>query len=523
MAGPVNYEKLARAAQARGLFGRWRRRRAVSRLAELGTPPAVPPLCAALADTDPAIAANACTALVGLTDRGAKDAFCAAWAKSRDAELAAILVEGRHVAAQPAEVRVLSVLKSGAEPALTLTDWDGWEALAAAADDADPEIAERADRQLAKVTDQEVIGRICDRVIAYPETPLRQTAIRHGWRHSDAGQDCLLLFFTDQMEEYFDQDADCQYLAETYRQGDDALQRRIREKVRASADQRLLRVLRTGRDQVDPAQTGTATSDLEVAIDVATRNENYRALFDMIERGRFQQIMTILERLTRAKWEPEEERDRRFYEELLAHYRPLAILAQQRDSRLGKGGLEGLIAGASLADVSEADLHQRAQSGPPPSRARALLALSSRNAAGLAPLVQQALGERDWTLRRAGLLAAPHAGIGLSLEATEACLDDRVHAVGAAAVQALLVTGLTGRTPADLARIERLAERVAGNLHAQQSAKDAATRALELMLCVLRRRLAGLIDILSAEEAKPTYAPDSIQILDDKEGNASDA
>jgi len=302
----------------------------------------VPALVAALRDKDPQIAARAREALVGLRQQEAKDELCALWASERDEELGRILVEGRHVASAPPQVMVLSALWTGVTDALDLAQPGAVEALVEALQDGDTTVAEGARSFLAQVTGREQLDALCDYVIAHPDSPLQEAAMQFGWRHSDVARDCLLLFFTDQIEEYLAQDVDCQYLAEEFRQGDESFRQRVREKVRRSADQRLLRILRTGRME-GSLETGTDTSDLDVAIAVAARHENYQALFEKIERGRYRQIMEIMGRLTAAHWEPADEDDARFYEELLGHYRPLAVLAAQADSQFRDRGLEAAL------------------------------------------------------------------------------------------------------------------------------------------------------------------------------------
>ena len=196
----VNYDKLARSAQARGLFGRRRRSQAVRRLIQLGTAEAVPILCQSLRDPDPDIAQRAREALVGLGEQSAVDAFCAEWVQGRDGQLADILVEAGHVASEPVEVRVLSALKAGQPGKVGSVSWKGLNAIAEALGDDDTDIAQRAEALLGRVRSREDRDRVCEYVTAHPDKPVREAALRFGWRHSDVAADCLFLFFTDQIE-----------------------------------------------------------------------------------------------------------------------------------------------------------------------------------------------------------------------------------------------------------------------------------------------------------------------------------
>ena len=457
----------------------------------------VPPLLTALKDADGDIASRARAALVGLTQQAAKDAVCAQWAKSRDADLAAVIVEGRHVAAQPIAVRVLSALKTGQLTTIDSPETATYEALAAALGDADAQIAGEAGRMLAQVRDQALLDGLCEYAIAHPESPLSAAATQCHWRHSDEATDCLYLFFSDQMDDYFAQDMECAYLAAFHHQGDAVLQQRIRAKIERTGDQRLFPVLRAG----------AATSDLQAEIAIAQRSDNCRALFAMVGRARFRQVMEIIEHLRKAKWEPEEDDERAYYQELLQHYAALAVLLQQADSQIRQGGLEGMLADEALSGRSEQELRQAAQSGSPLGRASALYALAARHARDLQPLVQQALGDQSWVLRMAALLAAPSAGLSLSIEAIEACLGDRVAQLGAAAVQGILEIGLRQRTAEDIRRLEGLVTSVSRTLQASDEARKEAGRVLALLLCILRHEIT---DIAKAPEAHAGIRDDAI-------------
>jgi|GEM_PF-2446528 len=110
-------------------------------------PEGVEPLIEALGDDDACFAANARSALGRLTDRGAIDAFCSEWARSRNAKLEQILLAAGYLASQPLGLRLLTVLKTDADKSMLACGSELVPELLAAVDDDDRSIAGRA-RQL---------------------------------------------------------------------------------------------------------------------------------------------------------------------------------------------------------------------------------------------------------------------------------------------------------------------------------------------------------------------------------------
>ena len=96
------------------IIGRWIRRRAARALAQDLTPARVTALAEVTArGSDAEVRAIALEALAHLPDQACVDAFCAAWAATRQPGLAALMVERGWLATGPAAVRLLGALKLG--------------------------------------------------------------------------------------------------------------------------------------------------------------------------------------------------------------------------------------------------------------------------------------------------------------------------------------------------------------------------------------------------------------------------
>lgn len=146
------------------LLGGWWRRRAARILARDGSREAIHLLAqtATATETPAAIRTAAGDALRRLDTPRAIDSFCAEWAATRHEDLARLLGERGWVAAQPAEVRLLTALKLGRWEVIDGIGPPGMRPLVQACHDADPDIAHRAHRAARQLTDPGMIQTLCD-------------------------------------------------------------------------------------------------------------------------------------------------------------------------------------------------------------------------------------------------------------------------------------------------------------------------------------------------------------------------
>ncbi|WP_425059577.1 WD40 repeat domain-containing protein [Sporomusa carbonis] len=167
-------------------------------------PEVVVPLSEALAGVDAAVAANAGLALRQLTDNSAIDAFCRLWAETRSPELERIMLDAGYLASQPLRLRLLTVLKTGADRVMLAEGPELVPELLAAVDDADRIIAGRARRLLLTLTNRRAIDAVCETVLAEPDNErLRAWAVAAGYAPANDSRAALFYVITGQWDKYY--------------------------------------------------------------------------------------------------------------------------------------------------------------------------------------------------------------------------------------------------------------------------------------------------------------------------------
>lgn len=155
--------------------------------------------------------------------------FCALWERTREPQLAALMVENGWIADRPLTLRLYSALKADD---LEYAEAGGYvmvEALIQACMDRDPEIASRADHLLHHLQRRDTREELCRLVLEFNHAQARAIAIRAGYAPKNPARRALFFFLTGQWEAYEQLDHDQTLLASAYAAGDEALRRRIRE------------------------------------------------------------------------------------------------------------------------------------------------------------------------------------------------------------------------------------------------------------------------------------------------------
>lgn len=176
------------------------------RLAGMG-PEIVGPLVEHLRSADNYTAACARRVLGKLTDGGTIDAFCQLWADSRAQDLTDILLAAGYLAATPPAVRLLTVLKTGADFGLMALGPEVIAVLIAAARDSDRDIAWRARQALLSLTDSCSIKVLCEDALVHPDDERLQSWVVAGnYAPPEAERAAMFYCLTGQWEKYYQLD-----------------------------------------------------------------------------------------------------------------------------------------------------------------------------------------------------------------------------------------------------------------------------------------------------------------------------
>ncbi|MBE9168579.1 hypothetical protein IQ238_14025 [Pleurocapsales cyanobacterium LEGE 06147] len=138
----------------------------------------VEPLLEAFKDRDSEIASRASQCAIALTNPDAIDYFCQQWATTRNKLLEQVLSQGKYVARQPIEVRVLTALKLDRSEIITNGRQEVVKPLLEALKDKDSEIASRASQCASLFEKPEYQEFLCRLVIEQDHPIARQITIK---------------------------------------------------------------------------------------------------------------------------------------------------------------------------------------------------------------------------------------------------------------------------------------------------------------------------------------------------------
>lgn len=376
--------------------------------------PAIPHLAWALGCRDREVSAVADAALRKLNEGAARDALCSEWAKSRDPRLGAILSQCGFVAEQPLDLTVLTALKTRRSP----RTWPAEAApvLLANLRDREEDIRRQADAVLRSLPKGPACDAICEAAIRNPAGDEAKYCGPGGLRHSDKGRRCLLLFVTRQLDEYFEEDDQFQYLRPEYDSADAAVRELVMDVVR-SGDRRCLGLL-GGRK----ALSECSEQEIGLAVDSAKRHKDWPRLYRFAIELPLKYSLPLLEILRAESWRPEDPDSKQFLEQLLLDTAELSAKAPESPKPSSSAFAKMLTRGreAPLSSLSEDDLMKRLESANPPEGVSLVAALAGKAQPG-GPSARKILQSPHWMVRLAG-----HA-CGLSADLTLDTVNDPVY------------------------------------------------------------------------------------------------
>ena len=422
------------------LLGARQRRSAVEALAENRDDPRAAPLLAeAVGSSDAGVSAAAVAALSDLNAPAAVDAFCAAWAGSRNEQLAAILVEKPYVASAPLELALLTGLKVG----LAVKDPDAQVAsgLLTLCADRDAEVSARAGQALRSLPTWAARDALCQMAIRQPAGDVARICLEAGYRPSDQEQACLFLCVTRQADAYFQEDYEFQGLRAAYEHADASVQALVMDVLR-SGDRRWLPFFGTGRKELSRC----AEVEINLAIDSARRHEDWPRLFRAFLDLPLKHGLPLVDDLRRSGWHPPDPELQSVLTQVLSDTKGGVVPPPQ--DKPGSSVFERWLASGAqgeLAKLPETEIAQRLEKATPPEGVALVGALAGRCQPG-SPAANKVLSSPHWLVRLAGH-AAGLPGADLAHDRVQ---DDNYWIGELTEVRGVLEIWPSKATPADL-------------------------------------------------------------------------
>lgn len=271
--------------------------------AEMG-PEVIVPLVEALSGKAE-LAANARAALTRLTDGSAIDTLCGLWVESRSPQLEQIITDAGYLASQPLRLRLLTVLKTGADRRMLTEGPALIPELLAAVDDVDRSIAGRARRLLLTLTNRQAINAVCETVLAGENERLKNWAVIARYAPATASKAALYYCITGQWENYYalDWQEARPLLTKGYNQATPTERQQFLAAARSSGHSLLLAGLLLDGGSRDEYEELT-NDDWAAMLDMLVSQERWQELYRLVYRAPAAWAAELVLALDSAGWVP---------------------------------------------------------------------------------------------------------------------------------------------------------------------------------------------------------------------------
>lgn len=224
------------------------------------------------------------------------------WAEVRSDVLIDILRSQNKTATGPPEIYLLSRLKFGRIKRIKSADISRTRQLLELLDDEDAQVQNSALSVLGQLENRESNEFLCTRFLEAADgrigTVLKQTA----YLPEDPHQRAALLFLTDRIEHYLEDDFDYRHLRNVFHTAGTALRQRIVDTIRRLGRADMLKII--AGDDFHSRVPQMQSAELEMLIEMLTRQEHWQALWKLVFEVPLRWSVEIVDRLRQQQWRP---------------------------------------------------------------------------------------------------------------------------------------------------------------------------------------------------------------------------
>jgi hypothetical protein len=302
-----------------------------------------------------------------------------------------------------------------------------------------------AEEALRSLNDRAAVDALCRAAINDPSSTAARICLQTKNRPSSPDQACLFLFVTRQLEEYFKEDDDFQYLRDAYEHASDKVKEHVMSVVR-SGDRRCLGFFGGRRKTLREC----AADEIRLAIDSALLHKDWPRLFRAFLELPLKYSFPLLDYLRASSWEPAEEEMKRLLHKALIISKGEA-LPKKRDD-IPSAVFERWLSVEGRPPGSESELVEQLKNCTPPDGVRIIGALAAKSS--LSPSTIETVAQHPhWLIRLAGFVT----GVTVTGDITATSSADSNYWVReVAAVEGVLEFWPATGTPADLEKLEAL-------------------------------------------------------------------
>ena len=275
----------------------------IAYVAGLG-PEVIVPLVALQNSTEENVATLAVAALSELSDGGAINKLCQEWNVNRNRQLAEIIAAQGYLATQPLELRLLTLLKTGAPQEQITLKTATVELLVEFLADGDPDVAKRAAELLTVLPSGLMTDPLCDLALAQPASPAERLVLAAGYAPTGESRAALFYCLTGQWDKYRDLEGggDCPLLRRSYTAATEEERLRLLAVLRQQGDYRLLARLLLAGDTDFYLQL--TASDWSAMVDALQAAQDWPEAYSLMLKAPINQSARLWTALNAAEWAP---------------------------------------------------------------------------------------------------------------------------------------------------------------------------------------------------------------------------
>lgn len=265
---------------------------------------------------DPALGDGLLEALAERVDVTTVDEVWAVWLATRHPGLDRFLAERSLPATHPPGLRAWSALRLDRRDLLAESGAEAVDALLAAAQDADPALAQRSQAALSSLTNPAAQEEVCRRVIESDQPQARQAALAAGYAPRDPQRRALFFLLTEQWERYEALDFDARLLQAVYETAGEGLRRKIAELARKAGWAGFVTAVAGSRQ---PRRLDELTAvEWDVLLAMLGRSQRWAEIWQLAQAAPPLWSARLLHSLQSMGWAPEGAEEREGFARLAA-------------------------------------------------------------------------------------------------------------------------------------------------------------------------------------------------------------
>ncbi len=237
------------------------------------------------------------------------DALWNAWFETRLPVLEKILLDKNKLARKPAEIRLVSILKTGRHEMAHNLPGAHVPFILQLAHDKDGDLSTSARLVLENLTQEDARQVLCQQVIDPGDSITgdkiaQEIALKMGYQPQQNAQKALFLLITEQWQAYHILDFDQRLLQLSYQASSPTLRKRILDAIRRGGQTQLLSAI-AGKDFRSQV-SGLSSSEANALVQILTESQMWPKLWNSLSELPYPAALHAMRSLSTVGWQPQE-------------------------------------------------------------------------------------------------------------------------------------------------------------------------------------------------------------------------